>query len=278
MTDVIIFTDMDGTLLDHHSYSHQAADPLLAELERRSIPVIPTTSKTFAELQSLRRELNNQHPFICENGAAVYLPREYFNGINQQLAHHGDFLVKSFVEPRAHWQALLNDLPAELKTQFTSFGDLGVDGIMALTGLPRSQAEQSAERQFGEPVHWRGSNESRQEFCQQVAARGGNTLVGGRFIHVSGKADKGTAAQWLAQCYARQQQSPLVTLGLGDSGNDVALLAAVDYPIIVRSPVHAPPQLPADMATIEQLVVTTSVAPQGWVEGVTQVLTLLGRN
>ena len=59
---IVIYTDLDGSLLDHHSYSHAAADALLLELEQRGIPVIPTSSKTRAELIPLRRELNNHHP------------------------------------------------------------------------------------------------------------------------------------------------------------------------------------------------------------------------
>ena len=51
MTKTLVFTDMDGTLLDHHTYSFEAAKPALKALEEKDIPVVPTTSKTFAELQ-----------------------------------------------------------------------------------------------------------------------------------------------------------------------------------------------------------------------------------
>ena len=42
----LIFTDLDGSLLDHHSYSFAPAVPLLAELDALGIPVIPITGKT----------------------------------------------------------------------------------------------------------------------------------------------------------------------------------------------------------------------------------------
>ena len=275
MTNVLIFTDMDGTLLDHHSYSHQAADALLAALERASVPVIPTTSKTFAELQDLRRALNNQHPFICENGAGVYIPKAYFQQMPAQLDSQGDYWVKAFVEPRSHWRDLLADLPTSLTNHFTTFTDLGLDGIMRLTGLPEEQARQSADRQFGEPVQWHGAPELIEQFSTEVAKRGGKTLIGGRFIHVSGATDKGRAVDWLTECYQDQWQQPATTLALGDGGNDVAMLATVDYPIIVRSPTNPPPELPATASNAERLIITQNTAPKGWVEGVEQVLSNL---
>ena len=43
---LLVFTDLDGTLLDHHSYSHAAALPGLERLRGLEVPVIPVTSKT----------------------------------------------------------------------------------------------------------------------------------------------------------------------------------------------------------------------------------------
>ncbi len=46
----LVFTDMDGSLLDHYTYQFDEAIPTLEELEQSDIPVIPITSKTQAEL------------------------------------------------------------------------------------------------------------------------------------------------------------------------------------------------------------------------------------
>ena len=42
-TPALVFTDMDGTLLDHDSYSFEPAVPMLQALDRAAVPVIPTT-------------------------------------------------------------------------------------------------------------------------------------------------------------------------------------------------------------------------------------------
>ena len=50
----LVFTDLDGSLLDHHNYSYSDALPQLRQLERRGIPVIPASSKTRVEIERLR--------------------------------------------------------------------------------------------------------------------------------------------------------------------------------------------------------------------------------
>ena len=74
----LIFTDLDGTLLDYFSYSFEPAARLLASLSKRRFPVIINSSKTFAEIVRIREKMNNGDPFIVENGAAIYLPKPRF--------------------------------------------------------------------------------------------------------------------------------------------------------------------------------------------------------
>lgn len=60
----IIFTDLDGSLLDHDTYSHRAADSTLAKLHQMNVPVVPNTSKTLAELKEFNQQLELDAPFI----------------------------------------------------------------------------------------------------------------------------------------------------------------------------------------------------------------------
>lgn len=68
MPHLLVFTDLDGTLLDHHTYSWQPARPALERLDGLKIPLILCSSKTSPEMLGLRAELGNRHPFIVENG------------------------------------------------------------------------------------------------------------------------------------------------------------------------------------------------------------------
>ncbi|MCO4797949.1 MAG: HAD-IIB family hydrolase, partial [Colwelliaceae bacterium] len=67
----LIFSDLDGTLLDHFTYQSTAANETIQQLKSANIPVILNTSKTFAEVKIILDELQLTTPFIIENGAAI---------------------------------------------------------------------------------------------------------------------------------------------------------------------------------------------------------------
>ncbi|MFQ5696467.1 MAG: mannosyl-3-phosphoglycerate phosphatase, partial [Terriglobia bacterium] len=50
MPRLIVFTDLDATLLDHQTYSWAAAEPALRRLRLLGIPLVFCTSKTRAEV------------------------------------------------------------------------------------------------------------------------------------------------------------------------------------------------------------------------------------
>jgi mannosyl-3-phosphoglycerate phosphatase len=75
MQRVLIFTDLDGTLLDS-SYSFNDALPALDLIRERAIPLIICSSKTRAEIEHYRKRLDNRHPFISENGGGFLSRRD----------------------------------------------------------------------------------------------------------------------------------------------------------------------------------------------------------
>ena len=106
----LVVTDLDGTLLDHDSYSHEAAQGALSLLEQLRIPVVFATSKTRAEVLALREELGNTDPFIAENGAAVLIPRRYFESMPEGCREHDGYWLREFAPPRSHWGPVLEPL------------------------------------------------------------------------------------------------------------------------------------------------------------------------
>lgn len=264
---LLIYTDLDGTLLDHHSYSHAPADALLAELEQAQIPVIPCTSKTRAELLHLRESLHNRHPFIIENGAAVCLPAGYLQHPPDDCESTGELLIKPFVAPRAHWLAMLDRIrPAYPDCR--GFSEMDLSQIVALTGLSKQQAGRAAQREYGEPIHCPGPADQCQRLIAELHAAGGRVLTGGRFLHLSGHCDKGKALRWLNRQFATEWGVQPISIALGDSPNDSAMLEAADHAIIVRSPAHPPPRLSRSGSTL----VTRATGPEGWVEGLRLVI------
>ncbi len=267
---LLVFTDLDGTLLDHTTYSHAPALPALARLSKLDVPVIPTTSKTFAELAVLMPTLNLHDPFIVENGAGVAFPQSspLLAGVDPAIATvaRGGWVLVS-MEPRyAQLQTTLAELKACFK--FSLFSDLSLQSIAALTGLSEADAARAAERNFSQPIHWEDSGQAMMDFSSALSQVGFRVVHGGRFLHVLGEASKGSSVTWLASLYEKLTGVPIPTVGLGDGGNDVPMLEVVDYPVLIASNDHAPPV--ADH--IARLRVTEQVGPAGWNAAILDIL------
>jgi mannosyl-3-phosphoglycerate phosphatase len=266
---LLVFTDLDGSLLDHHNYSYLDAQPQLHLLEHRGIPVIPATSKTRVEVEQLREQMGSTQPFIVENGAAVFIPVGYFDKQPQGTVARDGYWVHELCSGREHWLALLARLLGRFPDEYDYFFRAGTSGIVRMTNLSAEQAERANQREYSEPVQWLGSDERKVEFISCLRRHGACVLQGGRFLSVSGDCDKGRALAWLRQAYL--QAHGLTTcrdLAIGDSGNDCAMLEVAETALLVRSPVHDFPAL----SRSQGVIYSTGYGPAGWAEGVARWL------
>jgi len=266
----LIFTDLDGSLLDHHTYSFAPAANYLDRLETQGIPVIPITSKTRAEVLSFRQTINNQHPFIIENGAAICIPKGYFNqrperatelGVNEQ------YWIISNTEPRSQWIEILNQVGKPFADEYQTFSsiciDQGVEGLALLTGLTLEQATLAQQREYSESIHWLGSDSRKADFIQQLNDAGAHLLQGGRFLSMGGNIDKGRALLQLQALY-QAQYGQCQSIAIGDSYNDISMLEAADSALVIRSPSHTMPAL----KRTNNVYQSDAIGPNGWVEGI----------
>ena len=213
-----MFTDLDGSLLDHHTYSYDAATPTLSRLSEERIPLIFVSSKTRAEMSALRAEMGVTHPFIVENGAAVFVPEGYFSTRPADTHVRDGYWVREFSEGRDRWLDLLESARGEFAGEFDCFHWAGTQGVAEMTGLSPEQAEMANRREYSEAVRWLGTEARKIEFVDSLTAGGATVQQGGRFLGVAGRHDKGEALTWLRACY--QQEQPAVDvcdLAVGDS-------------------------------------------------------------
>ena len=69
---VIIFTDLDGTLLNRDTFKFDEIKDYIKSLVREGIIIIPNTSKTQVEIEDFNKKLDLNLPFISENGSAIF--------------------------------------------------------------------------------------------------------------------------------------------------------------------------------------------------------------
>tara|TARA_R110000824_G_scaffold52692_4_gene146150 strand:+ start:84092 stop:84892 length:801 start_codon:yes stop_codon:yes gene_type:complete len=253
--DLLVVTDLDSTLLDHHSYSFAPAIPALDRLKTLHIPLILNTSKTAAELVQIRKALDNSAPFIVENGAAVLMPEG-----EEKLNHYPGM-------NRAEILTVMNALRAQFSLRYTGFADMSPTEVAAITGLSIAEAELSQQRQFTEPLLWEDTDEQWQLFTEGLHKAGLSVVKGGRFWHVSSGADKGQALDYLRTYYLNKNGVRPLIIALGDSENDIAMLRAADFAVLVKSPARDFPEF-----NHKRLLKTREYGPAGWNQAVLQIL------
>jgi mannosyl-3-phosphoglycerate phosphatase len=267
---VLIFSDLDGTLLDHYTYQANDAFDTISKLKVADIPIILNTSKTRAELANIQAELALDTPFIIENGAAVFIPKTTFSKQPADTTEVDHYWVKSFASSRKYWLELLETVCADFKHLYQGFSTLTVEQLTELTGLSPEKAAQAKKRQYGEPIHWLGDEKSKQLFIEQLVDYGANVVQGGRFLHLSGYCDKGQALIWLTEQYREHyNQETVYTIALGDGENDIAMLEAAEVAVQIRSPVHDFPTL---YRQNRHTIQTELCGPSGWAEAIQALL------
>jgi mannosyl-3-phosphoglycerate phosphatase len=231
---LLIFTDLDGTLLDHHSYSFEGAEEALHRLQQHSIPIILTSSKTRAELQTLQEKLGLNEPFIAENGGGVFIPSGYAMLNTNSFEKLGDYSVKPFGKPYSYIRTIFESIRS--RYYLKGFGDMTVDEIMKTTGLLKADALQALQRDFSEPFLFLGEQRL-PELKEEVSGHGLTVTRGGRFYHLMGAGqDKGRAVAETTRLFQAECPDKIITVGLGDAENDYPMLIEVDIPVLIPKP------------------------------------------
>jgi len=266
----LIFSDLDGTLLDHFTYESKAVNQTIQQLNKKNVPIILNTSKTLVELEIIHTAFGLKTPFIIENGAAVYIPINTFNTQPEDTVVIGNYWVKSFSLPREYWLNLLSNNTSEFSQYYQGFSSLSNQALCQLTGLNLKDAKRAKQRQYAEPLHWLGDETSKRIFIDHLINLGANVVQGGRFIHVGDYCDKGQALIWLAERYREQFPNySISTVALGDGENDTPMLEAADIAVQIRSPVHDFPALYRQYRTMK----TKLFGPEGWAEAINKLIT-----
>jgi mannosyl-3-phosphoglycerate phosphatase len=263
---VVVFTDLDGTLLDRYTYSYDNALPSVKHLLQKAIPVIFCSSKTRAEQEVYRQEFGLFHPFIVENGGAIFIPEGYFPfKFSCSRTADGYQIIELGISYRDVRQ-ILEKVRTEQKAHFRGFGDMTDREVAGETGLDLKAAERARQREFTETLKLEGLSDEISKLLNAIKKAGLNYTRGGRFYEVMGPNDKGKATRILISLF-QKKLGRLKTVGIGDSPNDLPMLLSVDIPLLVQEPDGGWEEM-----NVPNLRRVEGIGPEGWARAVEEIV------
>lgn len=261
----VVFTDLNGTLLDASTNDWSPARPAVTALHQRNIPLVMVSSKTRAEVELWRDQMAVKHPFIAENGAAIFIGSGYFGDPVEGARHRGGYEVITLGTPAEQLAAVLREAARESGVPVRTLDQMTDAEIQRRSGLRPEQVSLVRRREFGVPFALDNDDEAA-PLIRAIEARGKRYVRGDRFHHLFGTHDKRRAVKTLLALYRRRFEA-VTAIGLGDGPGDVGFLAEMNAAVILHGR-HA-----ASMhETLPRAYVTSEPGPAGWNEAITRLV------
>ncbi|MDC0932931.1 HAD-IIB family hydrolase [Arcobacteraceae bacterium] len=246
-TDYLIFTDLDGTLLNHENYSFEDASEMLSIIKKNNIPLIIVTSKTKDEVILLQKRLDIKYPFIIENGAGVFIPSKN----DYEIIALGTKYQETIEAFQKYSQGI----------DMKGFSQMSDQEVSSLTGLSIDKAALARKRTFSEPFIL-GDITQLESLKIKANQDGFDIVKGGRFYHlISLGQDKANALKELHAYYEKLHNKTYKTIALGDGENDLTMLEAADQAVLIKRFDDT-----FIDCNIKNVIKTDDIGPKGWNE------------
>jgi mannosyl-3-phosphoglycerate phosphatase family protein len=239
-----LFTDLDGTLLDHHTYQPGPAIFALRQLLDHGVVVYFCSAKTLAEQQQLAHQLDIEVGLIAENGGVIVDPGGEEHLVGTSRSHILDALRRI----------------RKLGVGFRGYADMTPEEVADVTGLDVGSAQLARRRQCSETLV---EIDDFEHLALELAVDELRLQRGARFWTVQGNHDKGQAVEAILG----RAPHGTISYGIGDAHNDQAMLLAVDHPMQVRAHDGTWAEL-----EVPGIVMVDGVGPDGWVQAAESVL------
>jgi mannosyl-3-phosphoglycerate phosphatase family protein len=259
---MVVFSDVDVVLGD---LSSRVVATALEMMAHEGIPLILCSGKTRAELEYIRHRFEIPHPFVCEDGAAVVVPREYFGF---SVPHTRDLAGSYLVEYGEKYSVVVDALRRtahRVAVEIRGVDDMSVDEVASEFHIPPLHARLAMLREYTECFRICDPTQSVSErLFKALRATRLRCLHGARYHHIGAPVDKRVCVMLLTALYWRHR-GPVVTVGVTDGVGDQTLLRAVDRPIVIRD---CEPRLMTFPAENAATTLTDASGVAGWAEAI----------
>ena len=276
-TRILVFTDIDGTLIDIDNGDYSATKDLIKKLQEMDIPVIFCSNKTEEELEKIRRETGLCDPFIVENGGAILIPNNYF-----QISDRENFNKKYSVINNEKYEKIelgknikyvineIKKIGKKYNIELVGVHDLSDEELAEKMNMDLDSAKRMRNRQYGETII-EINREKIPDLIKYAKAEGVDVNFGGKFYSAVIGHNKGKAVAILKDLFRKKYPNEnLIFIGVGDSKNDESMLELMDMPLIVQNK-----DLTWVDLKIKTIVKVSGIGPLGWKEVYNRIIDII---
>ena len=266
---IILMTDLDGTLLDHDNFGYESVKSFMIELIHAGIKIIPNSSKTSEELEYFCAGFGQRLAYVSENGAALqYL--DLLSDSNTDERSTSKIFGRSVSELTTVWTS---KIPIALRNQCLFLDE--VDQLMQsrYLGLTEDALDRAMKRNYSRPFIFKGSDDDFYLLKKEANKLDLNVLRGGRVCNLSGLHDKADSIS-IVRDLVQPGEDELVIIGLGDGDNDIGMLSSCDIACVIPRKNYPPISIDKTKAC-KRVIHASQVAPLGWQEAVESAIAFL---
>ena len=264
MLKTLIFTDLDGSLLDRDTFKFDEIKDYLKKLLSKGIFIIPNTSKTEKEILEFNNELGSNLPYISENGAAINgldllnsnLPKELI------LSRDKNNLINIFKKT----------VPENLQNKCKWLSEMDKKKQSLIFGLEDEKLKMALDRKYTIPFIFEGNKKEKNRLFKIVKNKGLGLQEGGRVINLTDKVNKAKALQVFVRFFKKNNKE-VKTIAVGDNYNDLDMLKTSDFPCLVFNDKFTLDEIP-----IKNLIITNKPSPVGWADVIKMALAKINKN
>ena len=267
---VIIFTDLDETLLKENKYNYNILNNFIKTLFKKEYEIIPVTSKTYLEVIDLLQVIKYKLPFSVENGAAYYIP----------INNSKNYLYKKIVNPRAIKKNAIKKIlnKSIFKTYLHNLKyieDLSVIEQKKITKLNSKQLECFNSREYSIPVLISGDKYFKKKFEETLFKYNLKIIFGGKLNNISGLHSKLNSLSFFYCKYKQKlRNTKIIIISLGDNQNDIEILNNSNYSGIIKNKAYKI----LNLSKKKNIFRSFTEAPFGWVEVLKKIIIKMERD
>ena len=258
---LIIFTDLDGSLLHRDNFKFDEIKEYIKSLIDEGIIIIPNTSKTEKEIEEFIKELGLNLPFISENGSSIHgldlINSNFPNKII--LSRDKQEIIKIFS----------SKVSEELKAKCKFISEMNTKEQIDILGLQDKNLKNALNRKYTIPFLFKGNKVEKNKLFKVLRSASLTMQEGGRVLNLGDNIDKVKSMNQVLKIY-KKIESKIKVIAVGDNFNDLDMLRNCDIPCLVFND-----QFKQDQINIDNLIVSNKPSPEGWADVIKTALVKL---